>query len=717
MTRFTTRSLRRPLIVAAALASSAALAPPSMAATEMEEIIVTGRAQTFYLETTTSAGSRLELDVLELPQSVQLLPEQLIIDQAARDITDLYRSIAGVSEFSYSGVTFRGFRDSDNVFYDGVRGDPFSGFGVPQIYNIERVEVLKGPSAALYGGGEPGGMINYVTKKPSFDELTEVQLTGGNYNLGGLAAETRGPLTDRVAYRVGGFFERQDEFRDNADSQNQQVAGGLLFEPTEDTRFTATADYIQQDLGGHRLRGVLADDDGNFIVDRSFNTNEKSDFQDLEAVVLQAIVEHRLTDRVAVDATLRYLDNERVQRYHEPRGWVDANGDGVANRDDGVIRREFRDQFRANEELSLTMNLKSELELGGLQHRLLVGGDWFDVESEYDYLRARYEADNVMNLNVFDPDYGKTDPSSYDLTDLGSRPGATTRAGLYVQDYVELGDRWQLMAGLRYDRFEDEDARSGFSFDDSNVSPRLGLVFEPMESASVYYNYSESFNPQSLRDQAETLEERTLDPERGVQHEIGWKQKWAGGAILSTVALYDITKEDVAQANPADTGPGDGRPALLNIGEVESTGFEMTIVGDVTPRLALTANYAYNDTKVARGVTNDSLSNTFGDGTRFVNAPEHQLGLWARYSLPALRSSVAFGADHVSEQFSFSGQRVKPYTVFDASWTTTFNPNLVLQLNVRNLTDEVYAVSGFIERTGHFPGAPREFIAQLRYSF
>ena len=682
----------------------------------VEEIVVTGRAQDYYLEKQTSVGSKLELDILELPQSAQVLPEQLIIDQAARDITDLYRSIAGVSEFSYSGVTFRGFRDSDNVFYDGVRGDPFSGFSVPLIYNIERVEVLKGPAAALYGRGEPGGMINYVTKKPAFDRETELMLTGGNFSLIGGAAEATGPVSDAVAYRAAAYYESQDSFRDNADSMNLQVAGGLLFELTEATSLTTMFDHVRQDLGGHRLRGVLADDDGNFIVDREFNTNEASDFQDLEATVLQAILEHRFTDALSVDATVRWLDNEREQRYHEPRGWVDENGDGEANREDGVIRREFRDQLRANEELSLTVDITYDFVLGGLEHQLLVGTDYFTADTEFDYLRARYEADNVLNLNVFQPNYGETDPSAYDLTDLNRDGTESERYGFYVQDYVRFTDRWSLMAGFRYDEFEDTDKASGFSVSDSDIAPRAGLIFQPSSDTSVYLNYSESFNPASLRNQGNVAEDGTLPPESGIQYELGWKQQWLNGAILTTFALYQINKQDVAQANPDDTGPGDGIPALLSLGEVESNGFEATMVGDLTERLTLTANYAYNDVEVVEGVEIDSLRNTFGDGSRFANAPEHQFGIWMRYALPAINSSVAFGADYVSEQFSLSGQRVKPYTVYDASWTTAWD-QFELQVNVRNLFDEEYAVSGFIERTGHFPGAPREVIAQLRYSF
>lgn len=140
--------------IAIALGASAS-AQAQTTPDNIENIEVKGRAQQYYLDSNTRIGTKTDADVMEIPLSVQVLTRQLINDQAARDITDMYRSVAGVSEFSYSGVTFRGFRDDSNVFYDGVRGDPFSGFSVPQLFNVERVEVLKGPAASLYGGGEP----------------------------------------------------------------------------------------------------------------------------------------------------------------------------------------------------------------------------------------------------------------------------------------------------------------------------------------------------------------------------------------------------------------------------------------------------------------------------------------------------------------------------------------------------------------------------------
>ncbi|WP_350432404.1 TonB-dependent siderophore receptor [Shewanella sp. H8] len=677
----------------------------------IEKITVMGRAQTFYRESATSVGAKVETDIMDLPQSVQVLNEQLIVDQAAREITDLYRSIAGVSAYSYSGVTFRGFRDDSNVFYDGVRGDPFSGFGVPQLFNIERVEVLKGPAAALYGGGEPGGMINYVTKKPSFVQDTEVTLTAGDNDRMGGSIDSKGGLTDNIAYRLGGFYEQKDSFRNNADAKNVELTGGLLFQLSDDTTLTTSIDYIKQDLGGNRLRGVPVDDDGNFLVDPSYNANEKSDYQNLEATILQADLQHHFSDALSMNTTVRYLDNERVQGYHESQGWVDVNGDGEANVDDETIKREYRKQYRANKEVSLTSDFVYRLD-SAIEQTLLFGADYHHVDTEYDYWRARYEADGVANLNIFDLNYGQSDPADYNLTDQNRDGEKTERMGLYTQDQISLSEKWLLLVGLRYDHFNDFDKETGFEYSDHHVSPRAGIVYKYSPDTSFYANYSESFNPTSIGDQEESSADGGLSPEIGEQVEVGIKNQWFDGSMMTTLAVYQINKKDVAMNNPDDTGIDDGIAALVSLGQVESKGVEFTLVGDITADWTIMANYAYNDARVTEG----DIGDTYADGSKFVNAPRHQAGLWTRYDIDSLQSAVAFGADYVSEQVSADAQKVKPYTVFDMSWTTTWQETQ-FQLNVKNLFDKEYAVSGFSERNGHFPGAPREVVLQVSHHF
>lgn len=251
------------------------------------------------------------------------------------------------------------------------------------------------------------------------------------------------------------------------------------------------------------------------------------------------------------------------------------------------------------------------------------------------------------------------------------------------------------MVGARFDKFEETNKQTNTSYDDSDVSYRAGLTYKPTVSLSVYMNYSESFDPVSANAFEESVGQ--LEPTTGNQIEIGAKKEWLDGRILTTVALYNIDKENLVTANPDyDDEENPNVSPLINYGLVESKGFEFTMVGDITEFISLTANYAYNKTEVIEGASGNRSSS--GD---FVNAPEHQAGLWARYDISNINSSFAFGVDYVSEQISYNDQKVKPYTVFDASWTTRWD-NLLLSVNLNNVFDKEYAVSGFNERNGHF---------------
>ena len=688
---------------------------------ELEPVIVLGRAQQYYRVDNSTIGSKTATEQINLPVSTQVISEQLMKDMAARNITDLYRSIPGVSEFSYSGVTFRGFREDGNVFYDGVRGDPYSGFSVPQLFNVERVEVLKGPMSALYGAGEPAGLINYVTKKASFDNSINTGLSVGNYNLLGGYVDSRGAITDKVAHRIAIFNETQDSFRKNADSENLEIAGGLLFQLSESTAIDFNFDIVEQDLGGNRLRGVPVDDRGNFLVSRTYNSNESSDFQNLDALILQSSLQHSFSDQLRNRTTVRYLENEREQEYHESRSWVDVNGDGVANILDKTIKREFRDQFRANDEISVTTDLIYDFEIGSVQNTFLIGADYHEIDTEYDYLRARYEADGVANLNIFEPNYGETNSKRYRLSNRNAAGVKIERYSLYLQDQLKFNEHWYLLGGVRWDNFEDARKSDGYDFSDDNVTPRVGLVYKPYDNTALYVNYSESFKPLSTSVQDDV--DYNYDPEYGNQIEIGVKQNLFNERVFATLALYQIEKDNVIHGNPEDTGYGDGIPDYVQYGAIESKGIELLLEGDLTKNWALTGGYAYNDCTVSESGdfwSNMSVRNKARgvEGARFVNAPEHQLGLWTRYNIEVINSAFAFGVNHVSEQISFEGQRVKPFTVYDASWTLyNFWGSAEFQLNVKNLFDKEYAISGFNKRGGHFPGEPRTVVGQLRYTF
>lgn len=703
---------RRPLAAAILLSASTALAQN---AEQVDEIVVTGRAQQLYRVGESALGTRTPTPLLEIPQSIQVLTAQLIEDQAAREITDLYRSISGVSFFSYSGITARGFRQ-DQVRYDGVRGDPFAGFAVPQLFNIERIEVLKGVTGMLYGAGEPGALINYVLEKPAFEPQAKVEAMLGSRDLTGVAAEATGPLGGgALAYRVGGFYEDSDSFRNNAGEETRILTGQLAWQGTQHTELVASFEHYDIDLPGNRLRGVPVNDGGEFLTDIDFNTNESSDFLALQADIGQLALSHAFSEAADLRLIARYVDNEERQQYHESRG--------PAAPGSTLYLREFRDQKRTAEEASLTADVTLDLTLGGRRHLLLAGADYFDTRSGFTARTARQlnplnpaaSLGPVPPIDLIDPVYGNSGIEF--LRDelagipLRRRETETGQLGVYLQDQLELTERFGAILGLRYDDFEETDAIGGATVSGDELSYRGGLLFRPLESVSVYTSYAEGFTPQGITDPEDG---GPFEPETSRQLEIGVKSELAGGRVLAQLAVYEIVKEGVLVGNPApDAGLG-GIPRLLQIGEATSRGFETDLVGDLTGRWTLQANYAYNDVKVTGG-NPGSLRNSVGDD--FANAPRHAFGLWTRFEFPRLDSALAGGMDYVGERISLSGQQVDEYLTVDASWITTWDSGWELQLNIRNLFDTEYAASGFIERTGHFPGEPRSIVARVAKTF
>ena len=357
-------------ITAGVIASSAMAQEQSAGVEEAEQIIVTGRAQQLYrvLETTTG---KLPSEPLSSPLSISAINADLILDQGARDAQDIYRNISGVTVFSYAGVTARGFRQEE-IFFDGLRGDPYAGFAVPQLFNIERVEFLKGPAGMLYGPGAPGGLFNYITKKPS--EEFSARLTGivGTEARYGASAEINGALpVDGVAGRLGIFYEDQNGPRTLTSDETNIYDAGLSFDlGFADLLLQATR--YEQKLQANRLRGVLVDETGRFITDRRWNHNEPGDFLDLSSNNFQARLDGEFLDSVTWDASVRYTKSREDQDYHEPRNPIDTSGDGVF---DFIATREFRDQTREEESLTFAANAIWSQTLGPIENRLLVGID------------------------------------------------------------------------------------------------------------------------------------------------------------------------------------------------------------------------------------------------------------------------------------------------------------------------------------------------------
>lgn len=672
-------------------------------------IIVTGRAQKLYRADAVSVG-KLDTPPLESSLVVTTITEQLIEDQGARNAQDLYRNISGVSFFSYAGVTARGFRQEEN-FYDGLRGDPYAGFSVPQLFNVQQVEFLKGPNGMLYGPGAPGGLFNYVTKKPDVGEFSgEVKGIVGTEDRFGGSAEINAPLGNGFGVRGGIFYEDRGTFRFNSASRTLIADTGLAMD-SGPVRVDIQATRYDQELDANRLRGVPVDDDGNFIASRRWNHNEPGDFLNLKSDVLQMRLEAEPLDGITIDATARYNDAQEVQNYHEPRGLFDSDGDGTI---DASIR-EFRDQLRTQETWSFGGNLVWASDISDtVSNRLLVGADHFIGDSFFQGRSLRgttVETPGLPSpLSLIDPQYGLSDPATYDQIPFRLTTTESERTGFYLLDEVTIG-RLILTGGIRRDNFYDN--ANGTVFEDSETTYRGGLVYRVTDEISAFGQYATSFEPQSAGSQ-NPLAGGPFAPTSGDIYEGGIKTALFGGRIQSSLSAYRITRSNILQADPRGDVGDDGVDDLVSIGEITSKGIEVDVAADITPDWVATVAYGYNDTRITQD--NGSGLGFPAVGDRFANAPKHQLGFWTRYQFPQLGLAAALGGDYVSKRVSLSDQPVNPYMVFDASLIYETGPFRAL-VRVDNLFDKTYAASGFIDRTGHFPGAPRSAFLELGYKF
>ena len=678
-------------------------------ASDGDVIVVTGRAQKLYRAEETSTG-KLATRPLKSSLVITTLTEQLIEDQGARDAQDLYRNISGVSFFSYAGVTARGFRQEE-IFYDGLRGDPYAGFSVPQLFNIEKVEFLKGPAGMLYGPGAPGGIFNYITKKAEDDRLSgKIQAIAGTEDRWGGSAEINAPLGNGFAARGGLFYEDRGTFRTNAASRTLIADGGLSFDPGP-VRIDIQATHYDQELDANRLRGVPVDDDGEFLTDRRWNHNEPGDFLNLESDVLQMQLKAEPLAGLTVDATVRYNKAVEVQNYHEPRGLFDSDGDGVI---DASIR-EFRDQRREQETWSFGANAVWAAGISdNVSNRLLAGFDHFISDQYFQgrSLRGRTTVTPGLPnpLSLFDPVYGQSDPATYNQGPFNVTLTDGRRTGFYLLDELTIG-RLILTGGVRRDSFRDD--ANGTVFEDDETTYRLGMVYRLTDEISAFGQYATSFEPQSASSQ-NPLAGGPFAPTTGDIFEAGIKTALMDGRIQSSLSAYQIRRTNILQTDPRGDAGNDGVDDLVSLGEITSKGIEFDIAADVTPDWVVTLAYGYNDTRISADNGGGGFSNAVGD--RFANAPEHQLGFWTRYQFPKLGLAAALGGDYVSKRVSINGQPVNPYMVFDASLIYETGP-IRAMVRIDNLFDKTYAASGFIDRTGHFPGEPRSLFVEVGYSF
>lgn len=590
---------------------------PSAETDEPIELVVTGE-QDVYSTPNATTGTRTDTPILDIPQSIQVIPQRVIEDQQVIQLDEALRNISNVIPGGFdtnteARYTIRGFDDAP-LLIDGFRQYGFP--AIPETANLERVEVLKGPASILYGEIQPGGVINAVTKKPLPEPFYEAELQVGNYSLIRPRIDISGPLSTDGSqlYRLNASYLNSESFRGFDENFEQFLfAPALAYKLSENTNILFDLQY--SDSRRPFDAGLVAS--GNRVIDvpRDRILNEPDDYIDRTFISTGYALEHRFNDSWTLRNAFRYATTSIFSdKLTIPTAFDETTG---------ILDRVYAYDDFYSDDYSLQTNVVGKFATGGVKHTLLFGLDLNRTNSD---TFSKADFFNSVPLNVFNPVYRTTPRNS--LNDLLiDRESRTDRLGIYLQDEIALFDNLKLLAGLRYETVEQKIKNEpGLFYPGGDTSqfndawtPRVGIVYQPIKEVSLYASYSQSFNPNI---DAFDVNGNPLEPEQGEGYEVGVKTELLGGKLFTTLSYFDITKQNVATEDLNFPGLG----ISIATGEQRSRGVELDISGQILPGWNIIASYAYTDAEVTE-------DNTIPTGNRLPGVPRHNASLWTTYEL------------------------------------------------------------------------------------
>ncbi|WP_404422551.1 TonB-dependent receptor [Nibricoccus sp. IMCC34717] len=706
LTHLPSRSNRAATLLAASclLSGQAALAAtvagPSYLPEEvvvLDSFQVTGTAEaSAYAADSSLAATRTRAPLVDTPQAITVVTRDLINDQAMRSVADLTRYVPGVGigqgEGNRDTPVMRGNSTTADFFIDGIRDDVQY---YRDFYNIDRVEVLKGPNAMIFGRGGSGGVINRVTKRASLKPTNELSLSAGSWDQYRATLDAGHALSATAALRLNVLHESARSYREAVDLKRTGINPAAAFFLSPTTQLHVSYEYFRDervaDRGVSSFNGVpLQTDASTFFGDPDQSTSEAT------AHGVNATLEHRFGNGIVLRNSSRFGSYEKFYQNIYP-GAVNAAGTAVSI--SAYNNANARDNWYNQTDLLVPF------ETGPMRHELLVGAE-----------AGLQENDNVRLTGYFPAGSGQTTTLTVPLTATRTRVPATfkpaasdadnttdaTTLAAYVQDQVKLTSWLQAIAGVRVERFRAvlDNRRNGSRIQsvDTPVSPRAGLVVKAAADLSFYASHSVSFLPRAGEQLSSlTASNGSLAPEKFRNYEVG--AKWDARSDLAfTAALYRLKRGNVAVADPADP------TRLILVNGQEATGLELGFAGRVTPRWSIAGGYALQE-----GEIKTTQSATVVRGNRLAQLPRHTFSWWNRFEVTR-DFGIGLGTIYRDALFPSTDNRVRVpgFVRWDAALFYRVNDHLRAQLNVENVLDREYYASAH-SNTNILPGSPRAF--------
>ena len=691
------------LVVAATLAAAAAGALAQAAPeTTLQEVKVIGTAETNYTVKSSSTATKTDTLLRDTPQAITVITKELMRDQNMQSLQDVVRYVPGIvtaqGEGNRDTAVFRGNSSTSDFYIDGMKDDVQY---YRDFYNIDSVEALKGSNAMIFGRGGSGGVINRVSKQAGWTPMREASVTLGQWDQRRGTVDVNHVVSDKVAVRLNAMVEKADSYRDGVSVERKGINPTVAIRAGQNTSVVLGYERFHDDRVADR--GIPSLGTGPYKTDASqYFGNAEFSPVGVRVDAFNATVDHDFGNGVSLRNRTRYADYDKFYQNIYASG--PANGTtpaqvgtvGLSSYRDATQRTNFFNQT----DLFFTLNT------GSLQHKLVAG-----VEL------GRQETDNSRRLgpsgrpSLSDPRL--TGPVAF-TTVSADNHGVATVASVYLQDQVEFSPQWQVIAGVRYDRFNVDfenkalAAKPRFEVRDTPVSPRLGLVYKPFEALSLYGSYSIAYVPRA-GEQLISLNARSavFEPEEFKNMELG--AKWDIRPDLSaTAAVYQLNRTNVAINSPANIAD-----SILVDGQ-RTKGVELGLSGKVTPQWQVMGGYAYQDAKLANATNANDLTL---NGATLAMVPKHTFALWNRYDLDS-QWAAGLGVSYRDSIYASVDNKVTlpSYTRVDVALFYKLNSQYQLQANVENLLNKEYYASAH-NNNNITPGSPRALRVTLNAKF
>jgi len=675
-------------------------------ARQLQAVEISGRPGNSYKSDYSFFGTKTQSQLIDIPQSISTVTKELIQDKMEFTLKDAMNNISGVNQYSgYDEYTIRGFRAENARDINGLRGYNMT-YTSNMLVNIERIEVIKGSTATLYGNCDPGGTINLVTKKPLDKATAEINLYTGSWDHYRAEGDMTGPLNTgkTLLYRFNAGYDDTKSFRNGVYAKSFELAPSLSFIPNDKLR--VNVDFSVSHINTVLDRGQPGFDDdatlkstpislsliqpGDYLHETDIATNITALYKISKNLTFTSgYLSYQTRQSVAEHGLNAYITPDSVSLYYTT--W---NYNTVTN--------------------TLTNYFTYKAGTGKLTHQLLAGYDFIrskvNLDQQYYELPDEFGQGSgvVGTFSLSHPQYFKRPVSSYQVSDFNSdatdvNDDVYHTQGVYLQDQLSLG-KWKALLGLREEFYKGDD--SGLK--ENVFLPRVGIVYAIKPTINAYATYNKGFDPFEASTSAQVFNE-PFKPVISQTLEAGLKGNFLNSRLFATLAVYQLTVQNVAVNANNISNPN----LFVQQGENRSRGIEAEATGNVLPNLSINLSYAYSVARVTKSTDPSQI------GMLVENAPRNASGSWIKYTFTqGVIKGFGISAGHTAigtRNTLDPGITLPGYVVFNAGVHYKYN-HCKFALNLNNITNKTY-YTGAYNNVNKWPGTPRNFMANVGYVF